>query len=497
MFLPLKGAPSRRRSVQKKHPPNGIGPANWSALFAPRHTVTTLLAVAAVLGMTAQPGLADDAPVSISLTHSNTIDLRAYNVPPKAITSDNDISDSIEGVEQSQCTPYGRQSAAAASAHYAVQEQDSMSLRIILQTSSYAQGGSFRTCNTCIASTCVGTHPNDERGDADATAHATALIRFSREYEQPGNFLLTIGRSDSGQKALVELTDGNGLALNLSSDPSSPTVLHGTPGAAYFLNIDQKTSATDSGGCCNVTQGGASTLDVSLTKAPILMAGYMIGYIRGGKQTSGYKFVGAITVDGQMSCTGTLIGPHTVLTAAHCLAGFESRVAGMRFVLGANYQIPDLPPAEIDDLVYPKGELGFMFNPKTLEDDIGLLHLKEAQSVAPAALYQGAPTWDTILQRHTSILFVGFGYNVIGNDQVGAGIKREGSWQVDKVENRRVGFNVPGHSTCDGDSGGPAFVENVSALFLAAVTSGGDKQCTLGYETRVDAYISWLKGKIN
>ncbi len=195
---------------------------------------------------------------------------------------------------------------------------------------------------------------------------------------------------------------------------------------------------------------------------------------------------------------GTVIGKSTVLTAAHCLQGFE--VEKMMFVLGDNYQYPYKPgggPFAAASATYPDGSTEpFKFNPKTYEDDIGLLYLRDPIQAVNATLYGLAPTWDDILNKHQSLLFVGFGFNKIAGDLVGMGIKREGSWVIDTVNNRTIAFAVEGLNTCHGDSGGPAFVETPGALLLAAVTSTGDDACTHGVDTRVDAYSSWLAGKV-
>jgi secreted trypsin-like serine protease len=125
-----------------------------------------------------------------------------------------------------------------------------------------------------------------------------------------------------------------------------------------------------------------------------------------------------------------------------------------------------------------------------------LIYLVEPVQVAPAQLHQQKPSWDAIAGQHTSLVFVGYGFNVIGDEKVGIGIKREGVWPIDSVSNLTFAFAVTGLNTCYGDSGGPAFIESAQLLLVAGVTSRGDEKCTQGIDTRVDAYGSWLTAKI-
>ena len=277
-------------------------------------------------------------------------------------------------------------------------------------------------------------------------------------------------------------------------------ILKGRPGAVYYLSVSLASSATNKGGSGNENQEARAEVDARLSKAPILYAASVNGYIAGGTQTTGYSNVGVFLYEGRVHCSGTVVGPRTILTAAHCLWGYDK--SKLTFALGSNYHYPTIGPLPVADVAFPSDAGGpYKYNPHTYEDDIGVVHMASPFSgVKPAVLFADSAAWPQILSSLQSLLFVGFGFNVVDGEQAGLGIKREGQWRIDTVQNRSFSFKVPGLNTCYGDSGGPAFVEakvqGAPALLLAGVTSVGDQACTQGTETRVDAYAAWLKGRI-
>lgn len=435
------------------------------------------------------------APVTLSVSHNNALTVTAYNVPPKSLSSGSDLNASVQGVEQSQCAPYGRQSSATAAATFADLGQSDTEAKFRVHTTAYAQGGHYRTFDF-TGGVCIGLHGNDTRGTASSTVSTVAEVSFNPAYLHPRDYALNISAASDGVSPAIVVTDAAGKVIYQGAQIAHTMILHGSPGAVYFVKVDQAASSTNLGGCCSDAASRTATIDVRVEAAPILSAESLEGFIAGGQQTTAYKNVGAIVLDGQMHCSGTLIDAQTVLTAAHCLQGYESKIGKMVFILGSNYQSPEfLTPDAIGSVIYPKGradDLGFNFNPQTYEDDIGLIHLKNPLIVPASLLFVGPPTWPDILSNKVSLDFVGFGYNVVAGDQVGLGIKREGAWQISVVENKRFGFAAAGKNTCHGDSGGPAFFEGSNALLLAGVTSIGDQACTVGYETRVDAYATWI-----
>lgn len=455
------------------------------------------------------------AQVTLTLTPDSSVIARSGTGVTTVDRGKAIVAAQVAGNEDTTtCEPYGRTSSAngrAAVTPSAAASGASLSYR--LDAAAGASGGHYRT-GTCIANRRIGFTGHDTEATADAVATAVVRIRFDQGRPNVPYFL-KLSRSQRGNSQNDQLTGPDGKVIPLSSPDSPFPIILSKPGQDYFLRTTVSAIARNGGGCCSDQASATADVTVAVEPAPLLFGGHQGGFIAGGLQTESYKNVAVVLLEGLPHCTATLVSPGVLVTAAHCVCQEarngkvdkgrchmtrEKLDAGkVTAAFGSVYSQPLFPPIEVKDAQYPE-DPPKVFDPVSLSHDVAVLYLKSRVNfagVSPSALHAGTPSWQQIKAQGKKLIFVGFGYNMLNNEKVGIGIKREAAWAISGYDDHAISFSTPGTSTCSGDSGGPAFLEHNNALILVAVTSGGDKvACTYGFDMRVDAYLDWLQPRI-
>lgn len=422
----------------------------------------------------------------------------AYRVPSASQDHTERASVNLQGTEDSQCMPYGRRSTAVAGATILSRRVEKDSATIHATINADAAGGHFRNCVTCGGNACLGILPNDTVGRASAKVGAVFTISFDADARvQPYELVVSTPGSLQNVSASVEAKDEEAKSIPVPSAGGKVTI-QGGPGRVYTVSAKLDANVANEGGCCNASARADALVGVRLVRAPLLESAKLYPRIVGGHDATAGQFpqVGALLQEGRPHCSATLIAEDTLLTAAHCV--YERDIKRLTFVTGLNAWKPEGSVA-VKAVRFPKGELGFKYDDKSLKDDIAIVKLHGMVSgvVSTVKLHTGTPAMSELLDKKTALTFVGYGYQLVDNSPADVGVKRFVPIPISELNATTFKYDFPDVNTCQGDSGGPAmFVLDQGGKkewVVAGVTSGGDLACLkYGRNTRVDRYLGWI-----
>lgn len=190
------------------------------------------------------------------------------------------------------------------------------------------------------------------------------------------------------------------------------------------------------------------------------------GAIVNGAPTTGDAAVVALVHRGQSFCTGTLVGRRTVVTAAHCLPPhIDLRLDDIEVFFGSRLgESGGFTMPVVDGLAHPS------WSPERVAGDIGLLALAHDAPAEPVAM--AYDDLSILSVAGDPVRLVGFG--ITARDGAGGGTKREGMAMVEAIDASSLYLDPGPASTCNGDSGGPLFLQQGGAWVFAGIHSRSD-----------------------
>ncbi len=210
-----------------------------------------------------------------------------------------------------------------------------------------------------------------------------------------------------------------------------------------------------------------------------------------GTPTAEFPAVGALTAEGGAFCTGALIAPDVVLTAAHCVDYLvETEGEDQRFFTGPG------APGYLDGGITVDGAVGHP-DYDGWSADIGLVFLAEEALEAPVFVHVDEMVEDEWVGEWVTLV----GYGITGDGESDSGEKLMTEVEVYAFDEDVFFHYTAGTNACFGDSGGPSLAEFEEGWRILGVLSAvfphlhDDTVCIGGggYQIRVDLYLDWIE----
>lgn len=217
-----------------------------------------------------------------------------------------------------------------------------------------------------------------------------------------------------------------------------------------------------------LTAGCQRALDESGEEA----VGFATEEIVNGSLDSGHPATVALTAQGFPFCSGTLVTPTVVVTAAHCVdqSSGVPPINQIEIFFGSSV----FEGGTYIEVVDGQGHPEFDPSGNDPQNDIAVLRLAEPAAVTPVQMAQLPPLG-------TSLTLVGFGVTVSNGDD--NGLKRVAQASIADAQGSIFLMELLPSGTCSGDSGGTALWNDGGVEKLVGVHTRSDCETVMLDET--------------
>lgn len=195
--------------------------------------------------------------------------------------------------------------------------------------------------------------------------------------------------------------------------------------------------------------------------------------------------------EGQALCTGTIVSPDVILTAAHCVDGSPQRLH-----IVFNVTVSKTNAKNIRDADKVMQHPNWNHHMPSGEGDLALIHFKGdlPEGYKPVKLADE----NLKLKMGEKVLMIGYGVTN-GDSETGSGKLRQTTSEIiERHSPTEIITDGQKSSVCFGDSGGPAFIKSGKEYVQWGVASSvTNKSCDeASIHTEVMKYEQWIHSSI-